>query len=355
MGNTHSRRLEYMDCLRGVAMIFVIYFHLLAYQTDTNSAVNEFLMRWRMPLFFFISGFFALITNDSQELMAIRVKNRIFKQLYPTFVVWMIFIIFNTFLFGYSLTDAIKHGVYDPTKLGYWFTISLVEVYFIYILLAKILFKLHAPLHHQGIVYLALAVVISVVYLMFFQSLNLSKTFRQVYNVCGIGQILAMMPFFFLGLYFRINQERLMRILDNYLVLMALLVLFCLSATMQFEPDSMVGSIVYYLSRILGLMSVLSLFVCMKSVFNTATAAGRYLNRIGRNTLPIYLFHFFLIILIPYCFAGYEELKVALEQHWWIELPVVMAVSVIVAEICLAADRLLKNLGPCHRLIFNPI
>ena len=61
----NTKRLEYIDALRGFIMIIIIYWHInyfsfdiLKVINDVNSFENIFLP-FGMPLFFFISGLFA--------------------------------------------------------------------------------------------------------------------------------------------------------------------------------------------------------------------------------------------------------------------------------------------------------
>ena len=53
-----KKRLVYIDCLRGFSMIFVLYQHLLTFSLDVPpSWFADIVRSFRMPLFFFISGF----------------------------------------------------------------------------------------------------------------------------------------------------------------------------------------------------------------------------------------------------------------------------------------------------------
>ena len=52
-----SKRIGYIDAMRGLTMILVVYSHI-TFQClgNVDIAFNDFFMRFRMPLFFFISG-----------------------------------------------------------------------------------------------------------------------------------------------------------------------------------------------------------------------------------------------------------------------------------------------------------
>lgn len=59
-----TKRLEYIDALRGFTMILVVFAHIINYgyhitdaKAETMDTFNNLFIRFRMPLFFFISGF----------------------------------------------------------------------------------------------------------------------------------------------------------------------------------------------------------------------------------------------------------------------------------------------------------
>lgn len=53
-------RIEWLDAMRGFTMILVVMFHVSNQsfcQLDNSSSSTPFLLLFRMPLFFFVSGF----------------------------------------------------------------------------------------------------------------------------------------------------------------------------------------------------------------------------------------------------------------------------------------------------------
>lgn len=349
-----NNRLEFLDSLRGLAMLFVIYFHFLAYSTEPTSVVNDIVIRWRMPLFFFISGFFATFKNYDKVLYKKRIINRITKQLYPTIVVWAIFIFFSWVIGHASFREYLLHGIYDPAKRGYWFTTSLVEVYLLYSIVSVILFALNVNFKKQGLVYLALAAVTGVVYIVYLKSFSPEGLILKFYSVLSIEKFSALIPFFFLGVFCRTYEESFFKVLGSLITGVVAVLSFSVLVLLSME-HSQIDSIVYYCSRIFGLVAVVSIFVCGKRYLDSTTAIGRYLIRIGRNTLPIYLFHFFLIILVPYLMTDFLLYKNALQLYWYIELPCVLFISALIAEICMFVDGIIKRYPRGYNVVFNPL
>lgn len=348
-----NNRLEHLDALRGMTMLFVIYFHILAYFTESDSMVNDYIIRWRMPLFFFISGFFATFKNYDGYLYKNRVYNRLSKQLYPTVIIFAIFIFVSWLMGSASLKEYVLHGIYDPAKLGYWFTVSLVEVYLIYTVISVGLFFMKIDLKKQGLVYLVISVVSGLIYILFLRSYTPVGIVLKVYSVLSISKFSALIPFFFLGVFCRIYETQFIRLLSKPFVTLVSCVLFLVLSLLS-QKANQIDSLIYYGSRIFGLMTVVSIFMCGKKYFDSTTQVGRYLIRIGRNTLPIYLFHFFLIVTIPFIVTDFLAYRDQLSSHWYVEFPSVLLISAFIAEICLWINRLLKTFPTVYCLTFNP-
>lgn len=128
-----TKRIEFIDALRGFTMILVVMHHIYGFgythfEYDFFS-FNTFFVLFRMPLFFFISGF--IFHGASQKWATpsdctrfVAKKCRI--QLIPTAVFALTFI--------YVMGFGGQEFLYDRSKLGYWFTIALFEFFCFYAL-----------------------------------------------------------------------------------------------------------------------------------------------------------------------------------------------------------------------------
>ena len=57
-----GHRIEWLDAMRGFTMILVVAYHVAQFgfvENEKSSAALPFLVLFRMPLFFFVSGFLA--------------------------------------------------------------------------------------------------------------------------------------------------------------------------------------------------------------------------------------------------------------------------------------------------------
>lgn len=65
-----TKRLEYIDVMRGIAILLVIFEHSIGYMQDS---IARFILSFHMPLFFFISGYL-LKPIDKSEYKALIIK-----------------------------------------------------------------------------------------------------------------------------------------------------------------------------------------------------------------------------------------------------------------------------------------
>lgn len=120
---TERKRLEWLDAMRGFTMIMVVAFHVsqISYvETLKTSAALPFLVLFRMPLFFFVSGFlayksrFVWTARNTLGLLGKKLKIQVF----PALVFLCVFIVLRKSHFWPAFTSSMA----SPTKSGYWFT-----------------------------------------------------------------------------------------------------------------------------------------------------------------------------------------------------------------------------------------
>lgn len=64
-----TKHIDYIDAMRGVAMLLVVYYHIINGALFIDSEFCNFCVRFRMPLFFFISGFLSYTTIFTADLL----------------------------------------------------------------------------------------------------------------------------------------------------------------------------------------------------------------------------------------------------------------------------------------------
>ena len=274
-----GQRIEFIDAMRGFTMILVVLHHVATFCWKINGqvpSVHEYLVQFRMPLFFFISGFVlykAGVTWNLQQVIRF-FKKKIPVQLLSPLVFFLLFI----YVRKYSLPDAIGNHV----KYGYWFTFVLLEYYVFY---AVVRFFIRNRWSNIVLVILGLVLytgiqntmpisdyalgVLSTTqwkFFIFFVFGSLVKEYYQHVETCLDSKwLLAIVVAF----YFLVNS------FSNFIPVHPLVLSFCLSLT--------------------GLTIVFAFFRKKQSLFTRDKVLGRSLQYIGRRTLDIYLIHFFLL------------------------------------------------------------
>jgi fucose 4-O-acetylase-like acetyltransferase len=132
-----SKRIGYIDAMRGFTMILVVYSHVCGFCLgDRNIAFNDVLFLFRLPCFFFISGWlfqgtWGKVTQGTVPTVWSIIKHKFRVQIVPTLI----------FLFLLSPPPAYFHQ-FGAFKGGYWFTFALFYFFIIYMLMSW-------PLRHR--------------------------------------------------------------------------------------------------------------------------------------------------------------------------------------------------------------
>lgn len=123
-------RLNYIDCLRGAAMLMVVYSHVLSFMMGRlqPSPLGQYMHDIMLPLFFFLSGFCAYKDNSPQPSFLLLMKQIWGKTkaiLIPTIVMFLVFMM-------YSKQNPLSI-IFNYDKSGYWFTWVLFQIFLIFI------------------------------------------------------------------------------------------------------------------------------------------------------------------------------------------------------------------------------
>jgi fucose 4-O-acetylase-like acetyltransferase len=284
-----KKRIEYIDAMRGFTMILVVYSHIIffGYGDDSITSFNSFFVNFRMPLFFFISGWVLYKVGRIWDWNFIKdfLPKKFMVQIIPTVFFFLIFIYF--FRDMHITMEAL-----GPSKSGYWFTLTLFEFFLIY---AATMFL--NPFKNQGFKEdLVVIVVASVVY--FFSSFreHSNPVVADVYHYLGINY-LRYYVFFCLGTFIKKYYEGFCQLMDNKyvmaLVLMSLLGMIMFSGPLLYHLHAITFVFVVY--GTLGIMVVLTFFRKHENRVSSQTVLGRYLQFIGRRTLDVYLLHYLFL------------------------------------------------------------
>ncbi len=344
---SNKNRIEYIDCMRGVSMFFVVYAHIIFFDCFAHNAVTPIsgvLGSVKMSLFFFVSGFLAYKSQVDALWLKEKCRNRLLKQFIPTIVIGLTFM-------AYTKIRTFDEFIFGTTHAGYWFTLTLFEVFLLYALTAFGLEKFKLSRRTKTIVYAVIAVASLALYRLIHSSLPavVAVVESSAWKVIGVRMILRYTSFFLLGVVAKMHLQRFLQMVENKyiptLALLCFIVLMYIKKTyMGFWPQLLPG---YF-----GLFAAYAIFHRFRHVFNTGTRVGVVLSYVGQRTLPIYLLHYFCLEGL-WCLNG-TVLAEFIINSWVIELVVVSLLTAVSIGVCLLVERMTSVFKPLYSLAFGP-
>ena len=347
-----KKRIEYIDALRGFTMILVVFYHisLMSFGTD-SSFVNQLFMSFRMPLFFFISGFIGYKANvvwNGKTWWSMS-KKKILIQLLPTFVFGLIY------AYAYRHIDF-KTFVMDFTKYGYWFTIVLLEMFLIVYTLNVLAYNSNPQILKRR--QLIILILLSGLLFGAKYALNILPFIGKLNNIFSLYCLFRYFPYFAFGYICSMNKDGFYRILDSryftFIVIALFAICFCLNQFYIYPniSNSMILRISYHVLLIfiglMGLLIVYNTFRVYQESFTADKKVGYALQYIGKRTLDIYLLHWFFLPVLPQLGNVLSDGKnVALE------LLLGGGLSLVVVSLCLVVSNVLRTSPILAKYLFG--
>lgn len=301
-----KKRIEWIDALRGFTMVLVVFSHVELHMLEMPvTKLNDFFILFRMPLFFFVSGFISFKQNEfwNMSYFLTNVLKKIRVQLIPTLFFGLLFclIVFSrTSQISYS--ESVSRFVNSSGKLGYWFTIALLSMFIIYYLISFIFGRFNIKIKQ--------IVLISAALLMAQISLK-SHPFYEgnpYFDLFCLDKVFMYFQFFIFGNMFSCYKELCFRILNNCWVKSVLVLCFfglplLYSSVMDSSENIFVRKLFYRMINpsisFCGILTVVTVFKQYSAFFSSTTRVGRCLQYIGKRTLDIYMIHYFLLSPVP--------------------------------------------------------
>lgn len=292
--------------------------------------MNGVFILFRMPLFFWVSGYLAYSSFSINKLIGGgKLKKRLLCQLLPTFVVLS--------LHELWIGNHDFSGFTDTPKNGYWFTIVLFQLFVFYAFLGCLLDKFQAKKSIKAIVFALIAFgLYRIGY--FFPSI----THNSISPLLSFLFFTEYAPFFCFGIICNMYNDKCAKWFTNKWVASGCLVTFALAYILALPKT---------ICNFTAIVFINAVFHHYQGFFNTETTVGKTLSYIGRNTLPIYFLHYFT----------FKYLHLHEFATWLIDSNVELLgvfVSLIlvlfIIALCLLTERLLSVFKPIHALMFGP-
>ena len=327
-------------------MILVVVSHVAKFldvETLSPGSLHYYFNNFRMPLFFFISGFVFYKTGFVWN--SVNIKKFLSKKVTVQIISPLIFLVCYVHYMDFSLWEALV----DNFKAGYWFTFTLFEYFLLYIATRKIS-DIFGAKEDKAII----AMFLIGLFLYFFPkqwlcSESLPPFVSDTFGLIGATRMMYFM-FFVSGVWVRKNLATTENILDrSHLTTLAVTTFFVTSIffdTHSFNPY--LQKITSLLLSLCGIIVIFSLFRKNESFFSTDNPASSLLKFIGRRTLDIYLLHsFFINFRLP------EQLLSTIYDNPLLEFTVSLLLTAITITACLAVSAALRTSNTLAHVLFG--
>lgn len=335
--------MGWLDALRGFTMIMVVSFHVcqdgfsLSPQYSSSMPV---LKMFRLPLFFFISGFLAYkaTLQWSPGTLGTMLWKKLRVQVIPTLVFFTLFMM----TMYHDWRSAWWQSWDTETKAGYWFTLALLYMFVVYYLFEFVCSKLKA--RHTII---ALFVVSLALCATCYQPAYCSWALGYKGEPChwiidsSLRMSMVYFPFFLLGNMVRRYWTQAERLFDSQWLFPLLVVVATLSVFDYLRWNTLRmawHALPLMTARFSMMLIVFMAFRHYRESFSEETRVGRALQYIGRRTLDIYLLHFLFIPRLPEVGAYFR-----LHPHnFAADTTLSILVSLVVIGFCIVTSNVLR-------------
>lgn len=293
-----QNRLYYFDVLKGIAIFMVVLGHIIEYCMVgcQQSVPFRLVSRIHMPLFFFISGWFSYKLLPQGCLGVPKLVARARQLLLPMVVVSSLAVLAAPGL-AVTVGDSSTVGALwaSPGKCGYWFNLVLFEIIAIYALLVPVFNRL-TTLARRSFMALGVYVVLFLV-----QRYVVPEGIKDFLSLNAVS--VYWVPFIF-GVLARSEAQAFMRALTSASVMSVTTVVLALTMfcwgwrdDLAWLSDSSVNIVRPVAHVALACVAVAVVWPWCGAVRSPGEmgVACRLWTALGRNSLGIYLLHFFFL------------------------------------------------------------
>ena len=290
INNSKSNRIEWLDVAKGIGIILVVFSHLSANE-DPNEWLFKLIFSFHMPLFFFISGMlfscnYNFIEFVKRKFRTIFVPYLLFLFIcliqeivgqYPNIILKDFIITYGAKLFGYGI------GMYYYYNGPIWF---LGALFF-----SEIIFYFATKPNKTWII---IATILGGIAGVIFIKTELPFGIRYYFEISiflGTGYLLKK-PL--LDIVKKLKKKHLVIIF--HVSAIVLLLFSNMNTKVIMRANSLGNLFVFFLCAILGVISVISLSVLLKS--------DKVLQFYGANSIIVLCLHlYFNRLFFPYIFS----------------------------------------------------
>lgn len=278
-----NKRIEYIDQAKGLAMFLVVmghlyYFSIINQEASEHHPLFEVVLQLlQMPLFVFMSG---MVINTKFKTM-----KEIFQDLTARFKKLVLPMLFVGSAYAVFIAHTPIEFLQHDMKYGYWYLLTLFEFYMLSYPYVRLSYIKNEYLRH--VVPIGYLVLMSLVIHQCAASADKNMNCWQ--NYLGLGQIDQYYWYFFSAILIR--RYNLLDKLFNSKWLYEICLILMIVVLFLFMNNQ------YYVGMAkIGSCSILFVTVYLiRKASTQQTIANKLLNYIGRNSLSIYVYHYFFV------------------------------------------------------------
>ena len=329
-----NKRLEYLDCLRGIVMLMVVFTHTCGHfclNCKDSFWLNHIFSIVMLPGFFFISGWFTSVNTTHRGII-----KRFKAMLIPTALMFTIYVFFY-----WGNMEKFSYCISEEYKFGYWFTFALFLMNLLHWGTSWILScskKISDTINVIALICITILLVLLKDWDWNHNEALLAKWF-------SLRLVAMYFPFYVLGICCKKWECLFHRIINNEYIVAITMIVFLAGLSKQDGG--------FYFGLLMGILSVFLLYRLVffyQDSFSEKTKIGRQLCIIGRNTLPIYLIHyfFFLGLKLPEVEAGLD-----IHTQWGVITTVALLLTLLIVYSSLGIAKLLALSKPLSKILIG--
>ena len=307
-----KQRIQYIDRLKGVAMMSVLIIHVIVIGnlSETPDAIAHHLYPIAMSLFMFLSGL---------VISSVPWGKKLFKKL--AVLLMPFFIVGTLFAFTCHHKNPVEY-INNPLKYGYYYLLTLSETTIMLI-----------PLHLNSFDNKKKELFIDITWgiiawgILFFCRHNLPI---QIQNILDMKDFYGLWPFFYLG--YLSNKYKLIDKLTSHNVyfsidLIVLLFLYSFPGLEQY-------------GKLKSFALIIALCYLFRNREKENSLIVNLLGYIGKNSLDVYIFHYFILTTINLKDIGTWLHK---DGNYFIEIILVTILAIFIAYLTILIGKSIKK------------
>lgn len=316
-----KQRIQYIDRLKGFAIVAVIFGHLSMWQLGGYHSPTWLVGTFHMPTFLFLSGF--VLTSPSVS----KCLHKLLQFLLPAVIVGGVY--------AYYMDSDLAHFFFHEAKTGYWYLFVLSGYYILMMLF-------HYLNTYDGKKGLLVDICFATIIFVGLAGLHFLLG-KKVSDLFCVYKMFTFWPVFFFGYMVKKYKKLKDFVFSNVGYAIAVIV-YAVGLYLSYNEFW------YYIGIPLGLFAAAFFANLFQRRENNSSFFERELARLGRGSLDVYIFHYFFLWTISlhpfgtYCFETGNLLLFVL---------VSAGLSIVIAYLCLLVGHILKSNNILQTIIYG--